>query len=327
MVAGLGSIGRRHARVLRALDPGRTVRLYRSGHGAPLTGRLARLPVEHGLDAALGHDARGVIVANPTALHLPVTLQALRAGCHVLLEKPIAHSLEGLDALVEQAAWSRRILVGFQWRFHPGLRAVKRWLDEGRVGEVVHARAYWGEWLPGWHPSEDYRRGYAARADLGGGVLLTLCHPFDYLRFLLGEVDSVSAESAHRSGLELDVEDVALVTLRMRSGALASVALDYARRPAAHALRVTGRRGVIAWDGRSGVARLRSATGRGARVTPPPGFTRARLFRAQMRHWLACVDGGARPACTLDDGMAALRVVVAAKQAARDGRRVSPSEV
>ncbi len=219
------------------------------------------------------------------------------------------------------------MLVGFQWRFHPGLRAIRRWLARGLIGEVVQARAHWGEWLPGWHPGEDYRRGYAARADLGGGVLLTLCHPFDYLRFLLGEIESVAAESATRSGLELDVEDTALVALRLRGGALAAVALDYARRPPVHGLRLTGREGVIAWDAHSGVARLRRADGLRRRAGPPSGFTRAHLFRAQMRHWLRCIEGRARPACSLDDGIAALRVALLAKQAAREGRRVSFDEV
>lgn len=328
VVAGLGSIGRMHALSLCALGQERRVRLYRTGLGAPLVGELARLPFERDLGAALARAVSGVVVANPTSLHVPVALQALRAGCHVLLEKPLSHDLDGLAALsAAQAAGPGRVLVGFQWRFHPGLRAVKRWLEQGRVGEVVQAQACWGEWLPGWHPGEDYRRGYAARAELGGGVLLTLCHPFDYLRFLLGEVESVSAECARRSGLELDVEDTAIVTLRMRSGALVVVTLDYARRPASHTLRVTGRDGVIAWDGLSGVARLRGVDGRRARVAPRPGYTRARLFRAQMRHWLACVDAGAAPACTLDDGVAALRVVLAAKQAAREGRRVELDEV
>jgi predicted dehydrogenase len=327
VIAGLGSIGRTHARSLRAVDRGRTLCFYRSGHGAPLEGGLARLRVERELDAAL-RGAAGVVVATPTALHVPLALRALRAGCHVLLEKPVSHQLEGAESLrAAEAAGRARVLVGFQWRFHPGLRAVKRWLERGLIGELVQARAHWGEWLPGWHPGEDYRRGYAARADLGGGVLLTLCHPFDYLRFLLGEVESVSAESARRSGLELDVEDTAQVVLRLRGGALASVTLDYVRRPPAHTLHLTGREGVIAWDGHSGLARLRRADGLRRRAGPRAGFTRAHLFRAQMRHFLACVDGRATPACTLDDGLAALRVALAAVRAAREGRRVRPDEL
>lgn len=328
LIAGAGSIGRMHARSLLALEPCRPLRLLRSGGGAALEGELADLPVEGDLEAALARAPRAVVVAVPSALHAPLALRALRAGCHVLLEKPVSHTLDGLDELrAAEAAGRGRVLVGFQWRFHPGLRAVRRWLAQGAIGDVVHARAHWGEWLPGWHPHEDYRRGYAARADLGGGVLLTLCHPFDYLRLLLGEVESVGAECARRSGLQIDVEDTALVTLRLRSGALAAVALDYARRPPAHGLHVTGREGVIDWDARSGSARLRRGDGLRRRVHAPPGFTRAHLFRSQMRHFLDCVEGQARPACSLHDGIAALRIALAAKRAAAEGRRVPLDEV
>lgn len=328
LVVGAGSIGRTHLASLRALEPRRPVRLCRSGHGGPLEPELRALPIEVDLAAALARRPRAVIVANPTAHHLPVALAALAAGCHVLLEKPVAHALEGvadLQALAARA--SAHVLVGFQFRFHPGLHAIKRWLDEGALGEIVSARAHWGEWLPDWHPGEDYRRGYSARSDLGGGVVLTLCHPFDYLRFLLGEVVAVSAETARRSGLELDVEDTALATLRFASGALASVSLDYVERPPAHTLTLTGRAGVARWDTRDGGARLERAGRAAERVSPPAGFTRQDLFVDQMRHFLACVDGRARPSCPLEDGVAALRIALAAKRAAHEGRRVSLEEV
>ena len=70
----------------------------------------------------------------------------------------------------------KQALVGFQFRFHPGLQQVKRLLEEGAIGRPFSVRAHWGEYLPGWHPWEDYRQGYSARPDLGGGVVLTLCH-------------------------------------------------------------------------------------------------------------------------------------------------------
>ena len=86
-----------------------------------------------------------------------------------------------------------QVLVGFQFRFHPGLQQVKKLLDEGAIGKPISAHAHWGEYLPDWHPWEDYKQGYAARPELGGGVVLTLSHPLDYLRWLLGEVESLSA--------------------------------------------------------------------------------------------------------------------------------------
>src|SRR3989304_4611174 len=95
----------------------------------------------------------------------------------------------------------------------------------GAIGAVLSARAHWGEHLPGWHPWEDFRGSYSARPDLGGGALLTLSHPFDYLRWMLGEVSAVSATIGARDSLGLEVDASAEVVLEFEAGTLARVPL------------------------------------------------------------------------------------------------------
>lgn len=328
LVVGAGSIGRTHLHNLRELAPQRPLRVLRSGLGRDLPPSLEALPVEHDLATALARRPSAVVVANPTALHLDVALAAARAGAHLLIEKPVAHVLAGTAALAAEVAQRElHTLVGFQFRFHPTLALVKEWLDDGAIGRVASVRVHWGEWLPGWHPDEDYRRGYSARATLGGGVVLTLCHPFDYLRWLCGEVEAVSAECGRLSGLELDVEDTAQVMLRFRSGALGVVSLDYLARPPVHNLEIVGQRGVLRWSNHDGLARL-ERVGRGAchSAHPPPGFARNDLFRAELGHFLGLLAGRASSRCPLSDGLAALRIALAAKRSAREGRRVSLDE-
>jgi predicted dehydrogenase len=147
MIAGLGSIGRRHLRNLKALGEEDIV-LYRSGLSTLQDDELEGYITETGLEAALAHKPDAVIVSNPTALHLDVAIPAAEAGCHLLLEKPVSHNLERVDELL--AAVKRgggKVLVGYQFRFHPGLQAVKRWLMEGRIGKPISAHAHWGEWV------------------------------------------------------------------------------------------------------------------------------------------------------------------------------------
>jgi len=322
LVAGVGSVGRRHVGNLLALGAG-PVRLFRSGRGEPLPEAYARLPVDSDLETALARAPRAVVVSNPTALHVPVGLAAARAGCHLLIEKPVSHSLEGVSELAREVGARGAIcLVGFQFRFHPGLRQVAEWLAEGAIGPVVSAHVEWGEFLPDWHPGEDYRQGYSARQQLGGGVVLTLCHPFDTLRWLLGEVVTVSAETGRLSALELDVEDVAQVTLRFRSGAIGSVSLDYVQRPRRHALRIVGRHGQVRWDAAYGAARLGRPGRDDVVFTPDPAFERNTMFVEELRHFLDCVSGEAEPLCTLEDGTRALCIALAALESARTGRRI-----
>lgn len=328
LVVGAGSIGRAHLHNLRALEPRRPLRVLRSGLGRALPPSLADVPVEHDLAAALARRPSAVVVANPTALHLDTALTAARAGAHLLIEKPVAHTLRGTAELLAEVARQRlHTLVGFQFRFHPTLAAIKTWLDDGALGRVVSVRAHWGEWLPGWHPDEDYRHGYSARATLGGGVVLTLCHPFDYLRWLCGEVTSVSAECGQLSGLDIDVEDTAQVLLRFESGALGAVSLDYVARPATHTLEIVGQRGLLRWSNHDGLARL-ERPGRGSFYSAhlPPGFTRQHLFQAELRHFLDLLAGREASRCGLPEGLAALRIALAAKRSAAEGRRVRVDE-
>src|SRR5512141_851332 len=125
LIAGYGSIGRRHFRNLLELGE-RDILFYRTHHGTLPEADLEGFRVETDLRSALGQHPDAVIIANPTAAHLEVAVPAAEAGCHLLLEKPLAHSLEGVQALAAAAERSgARVLVGFQFRFHPVLQTLK----------------------------------------------------------------------------------------------------------------------------------------------------------------------------------------------------------
>jgi len=323
LIAGFGSTGRRHLRNLQALGQ-REIVVYRTRRSTLPLDELVGLPVEYDLEAALAHKPDAVLVCNPTALHLEVAVPAAEAGCHLFIEKPVADSCQGVEALRRALArGGGRLLVGFQFRFHPGLRQAARLITEGALGEVVSASARWGEYLPDWHPWEDFRGSYAARADLGGGVVRTLCHPFDYLRWLVGEVESLWASTAKRSGWGLEVEDTAEIGLNFAGGALGSVRLDYLRRPPLHTLEITGMQGTLTWDNADGAARLYRAGAADPEVlAPPPGFERNHLFLAEMEHFLQVVQGQAEPVCTLEDGLRALEIAEGALRSAETGALV-----
>jgi predicted dehydrogenase len=312
MIAGLGSIGRRHLRNLKALGEEDIV-LYRSGRSTLQDDELEGYITETEFQSALANKPDAVIVSNPTALHLDVAIPAAEAGCHLLLEKPISHNLDRVDELL--AAVKRgggKVLVGYQFRFHPGLQAVKRWLVEGRIGKPISAHAHWGEYLPDWHPWEDYRQSYAARRDLGGGVVLTLCHPFDYLRWLMGEVVSVASWTGQIGELDLEVEDIAEAILEFDSGAVGHVHLDYFQRPPAHRLEIIGTEGTIRWDNADGYARFyRSVEGKWESSSLPDGFERNALFMAEIRNFIDVARGRVEPECNLVDGIQALTIAVA----------------
>jgi predicted dehydrogenase len=340
LIVGLGSIGRRHFRNLIGLGE-KDIALLRSHRATLPDDELAGYPVETDLTEALKkHKPDGVIVANPTSMHLDIAIPATEAGCHILLEKPVSHSLERLDVLQKTAEKSgSKILVGFQFRYHPTLNKARELIQSNTLGKILTAHAHWGEYLPQWHPWEDYRQSYAARTDLGGGVILTLTHPLDYLRYLLGEVESLWSFNGHISPLEVDVEDVAEIGLKFVSGAVGGVHVNYFQRPPVHRLEIVGTNGTLRWDNADGMLHFYKFPASFGSYSdqppapviesffPPEGFERNQLFVAQTRHFIETVRGESEPVCSLEDGIMALRLALAAKESMSSGHVVELTQI
>lgn len=336
LIAGLGSIGRRHFRNLIALGEQNLI-LLRTRKATLPDDELAGYPVETDLNEALKkHKPDAVIVANPTSTHMDVAIPAAESGCHILLEKPVSHSLERLDVLQNAAQKSgSKILVGFQFRYHPTLNKARELIQSNALGKVLTVHAHWGEYLPQWHPWEDYRQSYAARADLGGGVIVTLTHPLDYLRYLLGDVHSLWSFNGHISPLEMDVEDVAEIGLKFASGAVGGAHVNYFQRPPVHRLEIVGTNGTLRWDNADGILHLLQMPASFGSFSdhppapiieafsPPEGFERNQLFVAQTHHFLEVVRGVKEPVCTLEDGIMALRLALAAYESQKSHQAIS----
>jgi len=333
LIAGLGSIGRRHFRNLIALGE-KDIILLRWHRATLPDDELAGYPVETDIHEALKkRKPNAVIVANPTALHLDVAIPAAEAGCAILLEKPVSDSLDRLDVLQKAAEKSgSKILVGFQFRYHPTLNKARELIQQNALGKILTVHALWGEYLPQGHPWEDYRQSYAARADLGGGVIRTLTHPLDYLRYLLGEVDSLWSFNGHLSSLEMDVEDAAEIGLKFVNGAVGGLHLNYFQRPPVHRLEIVGTNGTLRWDNADGILhffKMPAPFGMFSdnppapvveTFAPPEGFERNQLFVAQTRHFVETAAGESEPRCTLADGAQALRLALAAQESQESGK-------
>jgi predicted dehydrogenase len=328
LIAGLGSIGRQHLRNI--LDLGeRDIILYRTHKSTLPDAELADFPVETDLEKALEHEPEAVIISNPTSLHLDVAIPAARAGCHLLLEKPVSNSVDGIDQLFNAVAnGGGEVLVGYQYRFHPGLQKVDDLLKEGAIGQLASVRAHWGEYLPGWHPWEDYRLGYSARADLGGGAVLTLSHPLDYLRWLVGEVREVWAFSGNLGNLDLEVEDCAEIGVRFSNGTIGSIHLDYLQQPPVHYLELIGTDGTIYWDYAEGGGRLFHSKDDVWQTFPiQNGYKRNDMLLAEMKHFFDLIRGEQKPICSLTDGVRALELALAVKRSVEEKKIIQLDEI
>ncbi len=319
VVVGYGSAGRRHCENLRALGHHDIVVVRR--HESSTSPKDIEVSTDY--DAVLARRPLAVLVASPTSKHVEIARKAVDAGCHVFLEKPVSHSDAGLDEL-EAAAAKRGVIVavGYQLRFHPGLKKTCALLRDGAIGRVLSARVQVGSYLPDWHPDEDYSRGCSALVSMGGGVLRDLSHEIDYALWLFGPARSVQSMVLHCSDLNIETEDLAVILLECARAPLVEIHLDYLQRVATRTCTVIGSHGSLLWDYFSAELRVaRAEPGRDI-VETEPDWNRNDMFLAELKDFLDAVGQDRPPAVGLREGREALRVVEAAERATANGARI-----
>jgi predicted dehydrogenase len=252
-VVGFGSIGRRHAENLERLGVQRITIVRRSHDRNPAFTPPAEAVIVDSPEVAIAGGLDLAVICNPTSLHLTTAEPFVRAGVPVLIEKPLATDLsQAQAALPWLSAATTPIGVAYCLRYHPAYRAARDALLDGRIGEVQSARAWFESYLPDWHPWEDYRTSYAARPELGGGVLPTLDHELDYLLWCLGEPVEARGRSWRSGQLDMPADDSAEIALRFGNNISADVQLSMSQPQRSRGFELIGARGSFRFDWATG---------------------------------------------------------------------------
>lgn len=326
LVVGLGSIGQRHLRLARELLPHADIRVLRhqTCDSTPEYADGCFSRIEQALDFA----PQIAVIASPATFHLDTARSLARAGVHLLVEKPLAASLEGIPLLLESCrAQGLVLLTGYNLRFLPSLQQFRSQLKEKRIGRVLSVRCEIGQYLPSWRPDADYRQGVSARRELGGGALLELSHELDYLRWIFGEVDWVKATLSRQSGLEIDVEDTAHLIFGFMPAEdgrrlIGTLNMDFIRHDAVRLCVAIGEDGSLRWNGLTGVVEHLEAGSKDWREIFRHQHQRDESYRAEWQHFLACVKEQSAPSVGGEDGFRVMQIIEAARQASESGGQV-----
>jgi predicted dehydrogenase len=325
LVVGGGSIGTRHLRNLTALG------IEQLGLVEPDSVRCravaAQIPVRSFPYLAEGLDWNPdfVAVASPTHLHAEQTLEAVRRGLAVFVEKPLSHTAAGISQIAELVEKKKLVsLVGCNMRFHPGPAKVKQLIEERRLGKILFARLHTGSYLPDWRPGGDYRINYAARAATGGGCILDCIHEIDLALWYMGEVRSVFCSAAHLSSLQIETEDVAILVCLHADGSLSEIHLDYVQRTYERGCQIVGELGSVFWDfGSKSVRWYNAATAAWTIFPQGEEWELNQMYIDEMKHFLQCLREHRATSLPVPEAAALMRVVFAAKESARQGAMVA----
>jgi predicted dehydrogenase len=209
LFCGLGSIGRRHARLIQSHFPYEIVALRSFQGQEPNDLGLTEVSSWEEVDAMKCNVA---FITNPTFLHTQTALRCAERGMHIFLEKPIDCTLDGLDSLCALVRSQKlSAYVAYPLRFHPVVRALKEKLQGKQFlhGSMVHA-----SYLPNWRPKQNHRLSYSSSREKGGGVLLEMSHEVDLAQYLFGPILGITGRLNRLSDVTVDADDCADLVLR-----------------------------------------------------------------------------------------------------------------
>lgn len=294
IVFGCGSIGQRHIRNLRQLGY-KDIAAFRTreGHYQDLPSELeVKELTQWGQVKDFGADV--AIISNPTSLHLDA---AVRIADHVkglLIEKPLSYSMEGVNDFLDMVK-SKRIVtfVGYNLLLHPAIKAINKEIEQSYLGRPMVFQCQVGQWLPHWHPYEDFKEAYSAKKELGGGVTLTLIHEINLAQKLFGKGKQVAAFFPKTEKLALDVDAIADIMIYHDKNMVSQVHLDYIQSPNTRFGTIIFEHGLIHYDLKNCFVSVQSGHHEGDKVLwEDKAYDADHMYQEELKLFLRYVSEG-----------------------------------
>ena len=319
LIIGVGSIGERHLRCFQ--KTGRCDLALcepleeRRNDVARRYGVSGYASWEEALDA---EQISAAVVASPAPFHVPTALGLAERGVHLLVEKPLSLSLDGIADLTTLVAEKQlKTAVGFVFRALPALREMQQAVASQRFGRPVQIHIQAGQNFPFYRPA--YREVYYARHDMGGGAIQDMLpHQVNVAEWMVGPVTRAMADAAHQVLEGVSVEDTVNVLTR-HGEVMGSVSLNQYQPPNEFTLTVVCERGAARWE--LAGQRWLSAQENGGEWKQEGAYQHERddYYVLQAEGFLDQLEGKAEPLCSLEDGIQTLRAILAIRRSAAAG--------
>jgi predicted dehydrogenase len=297
LVVGLGSMGRRRLRNLRVLGV-EDVSAFE-----PHPERRQQVADEFGIqtwssfEAALEARPDALVISTPPDHHTEYALEAARRGIHFFTEASVvSHDMAELLKLVE----GKPIVAApsCTLRFHPSVVTMRERIAAGAIGRVLAVTQHTGQYLPDWHPWEDYRHFYVAKRETGAAREIV---PFEliWMTYLFGPIASLSGDVTKVSDLDVDIDDYYAALLRFQSGVRANLVVEVVSRAAVRTARIIGSEGTLVWDWNAKLVREYRASDQQWHDFPEPPPVRGpggdwvaeNMYIEEMRHYVGAITG------------------------------------
>ena len=326
LIAGYGSIGKRH---LENFSQFKDIQLivYTKRNDLQLLKKKG-IKVSNSLTECLKENPDIGVITNETSLHIPIAIKLAKEGLDLFLEKPLSNSLKDVKKLYAIVKKKKLITqMGCNLRFHPCIMKIKSLIEQQKIGKIISAQIQNCSYLPDFHRWEDYRKSYAARKDLGGGVILTQIHEIDYMYWFFQEVENIVSISGKFSELDVTAEDYVSSLLKFKSKIIGELHMDYFQRPSFRSCKIRGTKGEIYWDSDDNCVDVYNMNKKRWEIKFNDGFPYDLDIRSsyveELKHFLKCVKHRKETINNLEQGIETLKIALAIKKASKLMKSVS----
>jgi len=309
LVVGYGSIGKRH--VTNLLDNSKAEIIICTKR-KKLKFSSKNVKVVNSLDKALKENPTIGFITNESAYHIPTAIKLAKAGLDLFIEKPLSNSTKGIKTL-QKIVKEREIIVqmGFHMRFHKCILKIHKLLEQKKVGKVISGQVENGSYLPDWHPYEDYRKGYAAKNSLGGGIVLTQIHEIDYLYWFFGKPKSIYSVTGKFSDLETKVDDYSSSIMRFKKNITTEMHLDFFLGHEYKRCKIKGTKGIIFWNSVYNEVKFFDAKKKSWKIILKlKNYQRNDMYVDEIKHFLKCVKYRKKPTNGLEEGIDTMNIAL-----------------
>ena len=321
LIVGLGSMGKRRIRNLQYLKAGDLAGFD------PREDRRAEAHSKYGIrtyadfdEAFAGFKPEALVISTPPDLHVKYAKIAVANDRHYFSEASVVD--DGMAELLALHAAHSQVVAApsCTLRYHPSIQTIKRIVDGGEFGQPLLFTYQSGQWLPDWHPWEDYRTFYVAKRATGACREIV---PFElsWLTWLLGPVEAVSGMRGKLSSLEVDIDDAYQTLLKFKSGVLGHLLVDVIARYPTRVFRLCSDQATLEWDAMAKQVRWFHANTQQWEVVPEPeripepGYiTAENPYIEEMRDFVAACHGQKPWGYSLEDDKGMLDLLAAIEQ-------------
>ena len=298
LICGLGSIGKRHANNLLTLKKKNLI-FFRERNFDLNDQNLKKKKSFKSLTKALNENPDVAFICNTTSKHINTAIKCAKKGCHLFIEKPLSNNLKKLRVLESIINKKKiKVMIGYNMRFHPLMIKIKKMLKNKELGSIYNLQTEWSEYLPDWHPWENYKYTYAAQKKMGGGCNLTLSHELDSMYWLFGKIKKVKNFKINKY-LRGDVDTSSDFLVEFNNNIIGYSHIDFLGKPHIRKMYISGTKKKVFFNYYKNQIKIVNRSGDIKLIKVK--FKKNDMYLDEIKYFLKCIKNNINPSPSIEE--------------------------